>query len=374
MKFIKWLLLPTLFCIFICFSKETKKIAFIKQVTCPNLYCCSKNSYAKEIVFSSFKHSGPVALFTKFDADFYIVETESDEECMIWTEKVGTEEQRKKLELLRTTIPPHGKRAGHKYPQGYFTVHCQDINWSDYDIVISVDISIPARITAQYPKTLWCYYVLEGCPSYRKSLIKPIKGYDVFLTQDFFQQRQLNAHVLDFPLQLHYYGCFKELYDENIESKKRTGINLEVHTKATLTEKQVQELKKITTVTQSSGAIKDMIKGLMQTKYYIQYLGGRAGERAWVRGNGLVEAIATGNLVIARESGLHNKDLLSPKTFVHSFEELVERIRYFESHPSEYLLELEQQRKKLDFLCYYRPMKQLFEKHDEKMKNKRRKG
>lgn len=363
---------PLSILLYACFNfpSEFKKIAFVKQVICPNLYCCHTNASPQETIFSSFKHSGPVALFTKFNADFYIVETEPDEECMIWLEQASLK-QRQYDELLRTTIPPTGARAGHAYPQGYFSVCCKDINWDNYDIVISVNIGVPARITAKYPKTLWCYYILEGSPSYKKSFLNPIKGYDVFLTQDFHQNRELKSHALEFPFQLHYYGCFHELFGIKTEQINRKGINLEVHTNETLTKNQKKTLENITSITRSNGALKNMLEGLMQTKYYIQYLDQNSGHRASVRGNGIVEAIATGNLVIARYNGLNNKDLLSSKTLVHTFEELLEKILYFEANPSEYLLELQQQRKKLDELCCYRPMKNLFEKHTKKNNERR---
>lgn len=64
-------LLPLLLC---TTALCTYKIAFVKQVLYQDLYCASSSASKREIVFSSLRRSGPVALFSALGADFYIAE------------------------------------------------------------------------------------------------------------------------------------------------------------------------------------------------------------------------------------------------------------------------------------------------------------
>ena len=84
-----------------------------------------------------------------------------------------------------------------------------------------------------------------------------------------------------------------------------------------------------------------------------------SGKRMNIRGNCIPEAIAAGNLVIARNFGIKNLDLLTEKTIVRDFDELIRRITYFEQNHSEYQKELEKQRKKLNLYCYERPIHEI---------------
>ena len=50
-----------------------------------------------------------------------------------------------------------------------------------------------------------------------------------------------------------------------------------------------------------------------------------------------------------------------------SFEELLERLQFFENNPEAYKIEVNAQRAKLNRLCFERPLKELFSKHEEKL-------
>ncbi len=166
------------------------KIAFVKQVTATDLYCCSKNASQKEIIFSSFHRSGPVALFTKFNADFYIVNLDSAQECNAWKynsqEYNGSRSPLAEIEKYINEIiskdTPFGKRILNKYPQSTFALNADSIDWSNYDIVISNFISIPSRITQKHSKVIWCY--MPSNPDnkvYKESHKKQLDGYDFLL-------------------------------------------------------------------------------------------------------------------------------------------------------------------------------------------------
>ena len=170
MYIIKRFIFLSFFVSFSLFS-ERYKIAFVKQVTYQDLYCCATQTSCFDLVFSTFKRTGPVALFSRYQADFFIVDVENEAECGIWKEKAHYCYQHpiSYYESLVYKISEWGKIAGHVEPQGTYSIKCSDIDWSDYNIVISVDIAIPEKIVKKYPKILWCYFIGEGC---QQSIIK----------------------------------------------------------------------------------------------------------------------------------------------------------------------------------------------------------
>ena len=346
-----------------------KKIAFVKQVVYQDLYCASSDEAIADIIFSSFLRSGPVALFTRFNTDFYIVEVESDEECSLWRETtLQNTECKFKLSSLEgqyKKIPP-----GRIYPQGFYTVKCDEIDWSMYDIVIAVNCAVPARITQKYPSVLWAYYIGEHTtPSHAKSFTRLINGYDVFLTQDFFAKRQLQSHVIEFPYQLQYYGCFHELFKQTMSKQVKNKIYFETWSSKSLLPCQKEKIAKAVGLkkipSQTSETLREFVLNLINSKYLIIFLGSKS-SRSILRGNCIPEAIAAGCLVIAQKNTIFNKDLLSARTLIGSFEDLLQTLKFFEKHPEEYAFEVALQREKLNQLCFYRPVQQLFAKHDEK--------
>lgn len=347
---------------------EFPRIALVKQVVYQDLYCVSNRAPVADLIFSSFKRPGMVALFTKYDADFHIVEVEPDSECQIWYEKVAQcKASAEYYQSLRYQIPVTGKIAGHSLPQGAFAKNVNDIDWGQYDIVISLDIAVPARVTQQYPNTLWAYYVGEGCqPSYKASFDSIIQGYDVFLTQDCFKNRALKAHVIDFPYCLQYYGCFHELFSELDEGHK--GIYLETHTTMALTPNEVAQLSALCPVKKEGGSkpIKDMIKEYAGAKYFVHCVEPGRNIRMGTRGNACIQAIASGALAIVHRRNIINRDILTERTLVDSFEQVCERIKYFEENPPAYEAEVAQQRALVNELCCERPMKLLVQRLYEK--------
>ena len=53
-------------------------------------------------------------------------------------------------------------KPGSDKPNGYFSVNASDIDWNLYDIVISINFSIPTNIVKKYPNILWCYLIGEN--------------------------------------------------------------------------------------------------------------------------------------------------------------------------------------------------------------------
>lgn len=367
-------------------SAEALKIAFVKQVVYPDLYCCSQDTPTKDLIFSSLRRSGPVALFTKFSADFYIVHQEPDPECFIWQEKEAHLQQASKefFNNLATSNTNMGSfvKEGSRKAQGEYAVHCDDINWDNYDIVIAIDAAIPARITQQYPNSLWAYYISEACPTSHRSFDTCLEGYDCFFTHSFFASRTLKEHVIDFPYHLQYYPCFHELTKiAPDDSAQRSHTALEMLTNRYWPDGKKAKIEKITPLAQpKSKELQDFISMLLKSKYFVVCI--EPTESAVdihlqlstkkILGNSLIEAIAAGALVIATRQSIHNSDILTDATLVDTFEEVLERLAYFEAHPNAYRQEVEKQRVQLNWLCCERPMAQLIEKlhHKRTLQNR----
>ncbi|MCD4753851.1 MAG: hypothetical protein K8R40_12335 [Anaerolineaceae bacterium] len=349
-------------------NRDTR-ILLVKQTVYQDLYCCSSDSTPQELVFSSLKRTGPVGLFTRMKADFAILETISDSECQIWKQKAINCKQMpiEFYEKIQSEPYLNGAR-GHKHGQKYYSEPLDSIDWDHYDIVISYDISIPKRITQQHPNVVWCYYISEPCmPAYKSSQKKLIEGYDLFLNERFRKIRLFPrpaSHEIDFPYFIQYSGCFHDLLSLKEDLSQRKGIILESHTSAHITENQIAMLNKFGPVRKTEGTVQNVVKGLIESKYFAR-MGGRS---LW--GNAMIEAIAAGCLAIGNPDEYKHVSLFTPATSVKSFEALVKQIQHLENHPAKYLKELYKQRKLLDHLCFYRPLAELLGKSEYILKRK----
>jgi len=338
------------------------KVAFVKQEVLALIYCCPSESTPAQIVFSSMKHTGPVGLFTKLHSEFHIVKTEPDDaECNTWKEIVtgsgiSTIEE---LESLKHSPFRAGSRGNSRAP-GEFSVACTSIDWSRYDIVISMDVSVPTRLVKEFPRTTWAYCISEpgGMPSYKRSHWAPIAGYDLFLNQMFRMRPFLNKwHEIEWPFNLQYYGCVHELVGLALDdSGKRTGIFVESHTASTLTDEQQHELSRLGELYFVSARTEDILKDLLRCKYFIR-LGGRS-----LLGNAMVEAVAAGCLVLGDASEFVNRGLFLKEHHVSSFPELLRRMQSLNENPRLFGESASRQRILLDYLCFYRPVAELVHK------------
>ncbi|MGI4788520.1 MAG: hypothetical protein ACRYFS_06675 [Janthinobacterium lividum] len=334
------------------------RIAMVKQVVYQDLYCCPPHSSVQETIFSSLQRTGPVALFTKLNADFFIVDVEPDPECNIWKEKCSDCNQNipAHYEALITKPYRNGER-GHKHAQGEFSVRAEEIDWGAYDIVIGFDVPVPARITRLFPQVVWCYCLSEPCMgSYSRSRKAPVLGYDLFLNQRYRclpPGTHLAPHEIEFPYFLQYYGCFRDLYGSDFVPPVPEGMMLESHSAAELTSEQMQQLEEIGTIRSAKGSVESVIMSLMSSKYFVR-LGGR---KLW--GNAMVEAVAAGCLAIGNPNEYKNKCLFTVDTEADNFSQVLNKIKLFDSDPALYEKEVEEQRKRLNYLCYDRPLSDL---------------
>ena len=106
---------------------------------------------------------GPFSLINDLNADFFIIKEENTEECQIYNHFLKGFGGNYKL--LKTK--PLNKIPGNEFfepgtnkPNGDLSVNVEDISWSNYDIVISINFSVPSNIVKLHKNTLR-YYHLE---------------------------------------------------------------------------------------------------------------------------------------------------------------------------------------------------------------------
>ncbi len=196
-------------------------------------------------------------MFRKLHADFHLVETEPDPECNVWREK-WTECRWCPIEwfeAFRESIP------GRPYGQKAFAVNAADIDWGQYQIVVSVDVPVPARITRQFPSVAWCYYIREPkTSSYGKSRVRPIAGQDLFLNQGFRKLPSgLARHEVEFPYYLQSFGCFHDLFSIARDESGRRGTFLEHQAAGCLDAEQLRVLSQFGPVDSTAARAKQRI-------------------------------------------------------------------------------------------------------------------
>lgn len=190
---------------------ESRRVALVKQTAYHALYLQPDSPDWKKTVLSSHCHLGPFSFLAELKADYLIVRQSNDPETFRWRDKYAYDPDpeascRRRLEELHEL---ESSRMGNPLPS------VDDINWSQYDLVVGIDIPIPERIVRNCPRTLWSYYSVEaGGPLQKDSLISPVAGYQLFLNHGFrrYRSRPANrSHVLEFPLQFQSPGAWREL-------------------------------------------------------------------------------------------------------------------------------------------------------------------
>ena len=139
---------------------QGRKVALVKQTAYHALYEAGAFSAWQERVLSAGGHLGPFALFSEFNADFWVVAQEQDPECFAWEEKFAyTPNREEKIRQRRAFIRELEASCPENFPR------TGDLDWGRYDLVISLDLAIPERLVRKYPETAWAYFSTEpGSP------------------------------------------------------------------------------------------------------------------------------------------------------------------------------------------------------------------
>lgn len=339
---------------------EKIKIALVKQEVYQDLYVCPKEEKTPaNILFSSQMRVGPIGLFTELHADYYIVKEEYDEETQIYRKVIP--QIADDLQLLKVTtadkIPGRSFiRPGSASANGDFAVSCYDIDWGAYDIVISINISLPTNLVLQYPGTLFAYMIGEA----NMATQNPLWGYDITLNQMARGNvaKSLQCSV-DFPYTFLMGTSLETIMRETLgrPSHKR-GVFMEINSTG---ERPVTEVPPHFKILEENGIpvnlhkqrIRDNLTALYDSKYHLK-MGGRL-----IRGNAIAEAASLGVLSLADKKAVIHSELIFDEVDVRSMPAALERIRELDKDPKLYEKLLHKQRKIVTALFFDRPLKSL---------------
>jgi hypothetical protein len=237
-----------------------------------------------------------------------------------------------------------------------------DIDWGQYQIVLTINACVPDRVLALYPRVLWCYYVGEN-----DGRIDTLLGkYDVILNQDVMRSN-LPAHSVGFPYT--YVG------PTTIEDLNRRGLDNDVSKRGIFMEINNTQERPVRTIPAAFAEIaaqtgqpiichdQNIIantKNLYGAKYFVKLMG------RWIRGNSVMETISAGTLVLANRHLVSYADLIPVVCHVETKEDVIAKIAYFENHPEKYATLVRLQRALLEKFYYRRPLNLLIDKYKAK--------
>ncbi|MEE1232229.1 MAG: hypothetical protein U0L16_03020 [Phocaeicola sp.] len=335
------------------------KIALVKQETYQDLYVCPVTEKdPAEILFSSMGRVGPIGLMAELGADFYIIKEEPMPETQIYKKVIP--HLAKHLHLLKTQtldkIPGQEfKQPGSPYPNGKFAVDYRQINWGKYDIVISINVTLPTELVRSYPHTLFAYMIGEANMATKKVHF----GYDITLNQMARGIVAQRCGVVDFPYTFVGFNTLDIIMQRYLKRpSERNGIFMEINSTK---ERPVTRVPEHFKPLEEAGykiilhkqKIFDNLQSIYDAKYFVK-MGGRP-----IRGNSVAEAISLGALVIMDKREIIHQELIIDECHVRNMNELVALINQLEADPVLYKALRRKQREVLQQLFFDAPLESL---------------
>ncbi len=335
------------------------KIALLKQEVYQDLYVCpTTEKDPAAILFSSMGRVGPIGLMAELNADFYIIKEEDNYETQIYRKvipRIANDLQLLKTQTLDKLPGQEFKCPGSPFPNGKFATDCRKIDWSTYDIVISVNVSLPTEIVMQYPHTLFAYMIGEANLATGSAHF----GYDVTLNQMARGIVATRCGKVDFP-----YTFIGGHTLENIlcnylrRPSQRKGIFMEINS---TTERPVTHYplhfeplaKAGHNIILHKQKIADNLQSIYDAKYFVKW-GGRT-----IRGNSVAEAVSLGALAIMNRNEVIHKELIIDECHITSMDELKNLIGLLEQDHELYERLRTKQRTVLQNLFFDRPLRSL---------------
>ncbi|MHB1529473.1 MAG: hypothetical protein ACYCXT_08625 [Acidiferrobacteraceae bacterium] len=351
---------------------ESIAIALVKQEVYQDLYVCSENDKdPANILFSSMGRVGPIGLFTTLNADFYIVKEEGTRECQIYRKVLP--HMAEHLRMLKTTtlntLPGQSfKIPGSDKSNGTYAVSCRDVDWGKYDIVISMNVSLPTQLVRCYPNTLFCYMIGEA-----NLATKRVKfGYDVCLNQEARGKVATRTGVIDFPYTFVGTDCLEKIIHKHLgDASSRRGIYVEINSSD---ERPVVNAPPSFSGLSSLGHPINLHKQLISanlveiyhSKYFVK-LGGRK-----LRGNSVIESISLGTPVLMDPNDVIHRELLPKEAWVVTPEDAYRTIEYLDKNNDAYDQLLMKERDLLKKYVYQAPLDSLLNCLQYKRNHKKR--
>ena len=329
-------------------TMDQLRVALVKQDVYQDLYVCSHRlNDPLQILHTSPNRVGPIGLFTLSDTDFYIVHEEETPECQIYRQVLP--DLADKLHLLKTRtidkIPGREfLRPGSSHCHGEFSISCFDVDWGRYDVVITLNASLPTQLIQQFPRTLFAYMIGEANLATRRVKF----GYDVCLNQKARGKIARRMGVVDFPYTFVGPSCLEKLVQKHLGRKShQQGIFAEINSchGRPVTHAPPEFLTTFSKLGHSirlhRQLISENLKELYDARYFVK-LSGRS-----IRGNSVIEAISLGTVVLMDPSQVIHRELLPRQSWITSSEQARQKVCYLDQHPDAYAALLAEQRERL---------------------------
>lgn len=346
------------------------KIAVVKSQVYQDLWVCDITNDPIELYKTSMMRCPPIGLAEESKADFIIVKESYEEPCQ-FNKNCLPEEFKNNMKfspVLKNPELPFLDESYHKHTNIDTVSHSLDeINWSDYSIVLCINTCIPNRIIDQHKKTLWCYWVGENNWNLMN---QRIGRYDIILNQDVMRS-DLPDFSVGFPYSYIGPHTMENIGKSLLEVNKiyKQGIYMEIN--------NTQERPVVTVPDEflrlsdnlgmkiwiHSQNILENAKRLSKSKYLVKLLG------RTIRGNGLLECISAGTLILANRSLVILNSLVLPECHCETVMDICRKITYFEEYPNEYKRCVQMQRDILEKDYFKGPLEKLIEKYQQKMKS-----
>lgn len=333
--------------------------ALLKQTIYPDLYCCPPGTPPAEAARSTLQRLGPAAFLTDFGADFWLVREDPAPECRAWEESVGSHPGTDLAEFRqRQHRIPHEGARGHRRTPWENSVPVEEIPFSRYDTVISVDIAVPDRILKTHPQILWATLPADpGTPTAKAGWKHPPGLWNVNLThlhRRFPVRPSLGPRTVECPYSFQSRHTWETLFPENLgASAERRGCFLETQTYRALSSEQRARLEAFGPIRHPQGSLPDVARDLRASRYYVQLTGGP------LTGNGQVEAVMDGCLAVGNPASYVQRSLFLPGLEAGSFSDLGSLLARLESDEELCRDLVAGQGRVAELVCFQRPAHRL---------------
>lgn len=309
-----------------------------------------------ELLFSSIMRVGPIGLIHDLEADFYIIKEDNEyEECRFWESQLPISPEVLRRLKNESPISVLGEERNlsntSTVSHGDFSLKHSDIDWSKYDVVLSINISVPRKVIERFKETLWCYMPGEG----RTSIDFPKYGYDAVLNQLTRGYPEAKNGVIDFPYTFLSSNTIYDIISKNLNREPlNEGIYAEINSCSDRPVKKVPEqfksLGQLHKVRLHKSDIRNNLIEVFDSKYFLK-LGGRM-----IRGNSVLEAISAGTLVLMLPNELIHSQVIPKECWVHDQQEAQAKVKFLDNNPLEYDRLLNLQRNLLQLFVFDLPM------------------
>lgn len=305
-------------------SFRLARVAFVKQDCYQDLWIGGEDEPYQDLIRSTQMRVGPIGLITLCQCKFFILKNSPCSNEYNYFQRQSSLSfrdlsivQQYRAEMINASLELTSSRFHSDYSQPL-----ENINWSNFDLVVSINSPVPYKVRQLYKKTLWLCMPGEGiCQDYELHKLR----YDGYLSHNWAKYSKPRRKVyLDFPYtfigakDLETVDCYGQL-------KTQSQIYLEINSGechqrpprlSSLPEASLLLERTGMKVLVHQGSIDAHLIALKTSKYFIK-IGGRP-----TRGNAFMEAISAGTLVLMGHNDCFGNVCLPKQSYYSSIEQL----------------------------------------------------